>query len=860
MTTQIATSPAVTTTTDYDVVVVGAGFAGLYLLHQLRALGLSAHAYDAADNVGGTWYWNRYPGARCDITSVDYAYSFDADLEADWQWSEKYATQPEILAYLSHVADRFDLRSDITFSTRVDSAKWDEDAGIWNITVAGGDTVTARFYVMATGCLSLPKSPDVPGIENFAGPIYTTGTWPHEGVDFTGKRVAVIGTGSSGIQSIPLIAEQAKSVTVFQRTPNFSFPAHNGPFPTERAAAMIDDRDAYHQAAKKSGAGVPLKVTELNALDATEEERNARFEDVWAAGDLIGIMTVYADTLNNPDANKLFADFVRNKIRSIVADPVTAEILCPTTYPIASKRVCLDTNYYQTFNLDHVHLIDLHNTPITTVTASGIDTADASSEFDAIVLATGFDAMTGALVAVDIEGRDGLTLKQKWADGVQTYLGLATGGFPNLFTVTGPGSPSVQSNMAVSIEQHVEWICDTITHMDANELLTIEPTPGAEEGWSNHVNDFANITLLPIAKSWFNGSNVAGKNHQYLPYVGGVGGYRTICDEIVAADYLGFVFNDDQCNDGVIRRMQPDVNIMLEFLATLGLPPFETLEVDAARELSAALSDQSPAGPEVGEVLDGTLPGAVGDLGYRLYRPDTAGPHPIVAYFHGGGWVFGSATSDDSFCRDLCDRAGVIIVSVDYRHGPEDRFPAAADDGFAATQWLAQNAESLGGIAGQLAVAGWSAGGNVAAVVCQLAKDAGGPTLAGQCLLTPVVDGGFDWPSYEETAEGYVLTRSLMEWFLNHYVDDADRTSPKMAPLRATDLSGLPPAMVVTCEFDPLRDQGNAYAKALADAGVPTAHVQAHGQIHISVPAVGQIVSSIWVREEMGQALRGFFA
>ncbi len=848
--------------TEFDVVVVGAGFAGMYLLHRLRGAGFTTRVIEAADDVGGTWYWNRYPGARCDIQSVDYSFSFDPDLQAEWQWTEKYATQPEILRYAQHVADRFDLRRDIQFGTRVEAAVWDAAAERWHVRTSRGEELVCRHYVMATGCLSVPKEIDIDGADRFQGPTYLTGRWPHEGVDFTGKRVAVIGTGSSAIQSIPIIAQQAAQLTVFQRTPNFSIPANNGPIPADKLEAFRSDPAGYRAAARMSSSGVPVVPSEQSALMVSDDERLARYEEAWERGGIIEFLGCFNDHLANPVANEYLAEFVRGKIRSIVRDPETAEALCPRTYPIGTKRLCVDSNYYETFNLPHVRLVDLRRHPIVTITETGVDLVDESLEFDAIVFATGFDAMTGAIVSVDITGRDGITLKQKWADGPKTYLGLMTAGFPNFFMITGPGSPSVLSNMIVSIEQHVDWITDCLVRLRDRGMTTIEPTETAEAGWVQHVNDFADITLMPQANSWYMGANVPGKPRVFLPYPGGVDRYRVACDEVVARGYLGFRLHGpagDQCHDGVIRRVQPDVMIMLELMAQLDLPPMDTMSPADARAFSTAMAAQRPPGPEVGEIVDGVLPGAAGDLAYRLYRPATPGPHPVVVYFHGGGWVLGGADSDDPFCRDLCVRSDALVVSVDYRHAPEARFPAAVDDGFAALRWVADHAEDLGGLPGQLAVAGWSAGANIAAVACHLARDHGGPRIAGQLLVTPVTDCDLSRPSYEENADGYILTRSLMAWFWDHYADPADRTDPKASPLRAASLADLPPAMVVTCEFDPLRDEGVAYAQALAAAGVPVRHVAARGHIHTSLTAVDALPSGAAYREQMGEALRSFF-
>jgi cation diffusion facilitator CzcD-associated flavoprotein CzcO len=590
-----------------DVVVVGAGFAGLYLLHRLRTLGYSAVVLEAADGVGGTWYWNRYPGARCDVMTVDYSYSFDPELEQEWTWSEKYATQPEILAYANFVTDRYDLRKDIRFSTKVTQATWDDEAKRWNVGTSAGDTITCRYYVMATGCLSLPKDIDIDGADRFSGEVYSTHHWPHEGVDFTGKRVGVIGTGSSGIQSIPLIAEQASQLTVFQRTPNYSRPALNGPVPQQKLDAFAADRDAYRHAAKWSQAGVTVEVPTLKAMMVSEEERRAKFEEVWNSGDLLA--PSFADMLTSEESNGAFCEFLREKIRSIVKDPDTAEALTPRDHYYGTKRPCLDSGYYETFNKPHVRLVDLRKTPFQTITETGIDTTDESFEFDAIVFATGFDAMTGAIVAVDIEGKGGLSLKEKWDDGPKTYLGLTTVGFPNFFMVTGPGSPSVLSNMMVSIEQHVDWVSDTIDDLTKKGIETIEPTELAEAGWVQHVNDCGDITLFPKAKSWYMGANVPGKPRVFLPYIGGVDRYRKVCEEVVELGYLGFELagpDGPQVNDGVIRRVQPDVTIVLEMLAELDLPPVESMSPEEARAFFETMGFAAIAGGGLRVTWSGT--------------------------------------------------------------------------------------------------------------------------------------------------------------------------------------------------------------------------------------------------------------
>lgn len=525
-----------------DAVVVGAGFAGLYTLHRLRAMGRTAIAFDVADDVGGTWWWNRYPGARCDIVSIDYSYSFDSELEQDWEWSERYATQPEILSYVNHVADRFDLRRDIRFGTRVTGATWDDGTGSWTVRTDRGDLVSAPFLFMAVGALSAAKRPEIDGIDDFGGSLFHTGRWPHEGVDFTGQRVAVIGTGSSGIQSIPLIARDAAHLTIFQRTPCFTVPARNRPLdPTE--VAEVKRRYREHRAQQRASHGGTVTVPpEQSAHEVEEAERLRRFDAIWEQGTLFGFLGAFNDVLIDEEANAVVADYLRDRIRRIVRDPAVAETLCPTTYPVGAKRLCLDTDYYETFNRDDVELVDLRRTPILRITPTGIETTDRSFDFDAIVLATGFDAMTGALLGPEIVGRDGRTLRDEWSAGPRTYLGLCSNGFPNMFMITAPGSPSVMTNMLVSIEQHVEWSTDLIDWMAANGHRSVEADRAAQDGWVDHVNEVADMTLFPRGNSWYLGANVPGKPRVFMPYLAGAGVYREICDGVAADGYRGFSF------------------------------------------------------------------------------------------------------------------------------------------------------------------------------------------------------------------------------------------------------------------------------------------------------------------------------
>jgi cyclohexanone monooxygenase len=530
-------------TASHDVFIVGAGFAGMYLLHRMRGLGFSARVYDKAGGVGGTWYWNRYPGARCDIRSLDYSYSFDPELEQEWEWTEKFATQPEILKYANHVADRYNLRTDMQFNTAITSAIWDDSRKRWTIETDKGDVVDAQHFVLAVGTLSTPKLPEIPGIETYKGDTYQTSLWPHEGVDFTGKRVAVIGTGSSAIQSIPLIAAQAKQLTVFQRTPNFSMPAGNRALTKEEINEVKSDYRNYRIAQQTSFFGQPINFEQVPAFSVSHEDRVATFQGGWDRGDLVGLIGAYSDILTDKKANDTAADFIRDKIRSIVKDPEVAEALCPYDHPVGTKRPCLDSNYYATFNLEHVRLVNLRKTPITEITPVGINTTDEQFEFDAIVYATGFDAMTGSLLKIDIRGKGGIKLANQWEDGPTTYLGISVANFPNMYTITGPQSPSVLSNMMVSIEQHIDWITDLFVSMRDKGQKVIEATQKAQDEWVAHNAEVGNATLYPLANSWYMGANVPGKPRVFLPYLGGVGPYREKCDEIAAAGYPGFVLS-----------------------------------------------------------------------------------------------------------------------------------------------------------------------------------------------------------------------------------------------------------------------------------------------------------------------------
>jgi cation diffusion facilitator CzcD-associated flavoprotein CzcO len=525
---------------EVDVAVVGAGFAGLYMLHRLRGLGLRARVFERGPDVGGTWFWNSYPGARCDIESVDYCYSFSADLLAEWRWTERYATQPEILSYLRHVARRFDLRRDIQFGTRVTALRYEEPGNRWLVSTSDGDEIYARHCVLAVGNLSSVNRPAFPGLERFRGEWHHTAQWPAGGADLAGKRVGIVGTGSTAIQALPQIAKQAEHVYVFQRTPNYSMPAQNRPLPPGELNEVIRGYRERRRAAEESDPGIPVTPPERSALEVTAQERRRMYEHGWRRGGINALSYAFTDYFTDERANFTAQEFAREKILGIVRDPAVAQMLCPTHH-IGTKRTCVDIGYFETYNLPHVELIDVRSSPISGVTPGGLVTASAEYGLDVIVFAVGFDAITGALLGIDIRGRGGQTLATRWAAGPRTYLGLCVAGFPNLFMITGPGSPGVLSNMVVSIEQHVNWISDCLAYLHARGFDRIEASAEAESAWVRHVNALADVTLYPRAPtSWYVGANIPGKPRVFMPYVGGCGRYRQEAGQVAEGGYAGF--------------------------------------------------------------------------------------------------------------------------------------------------------------------------------------------------------------------------------------------------------------------------------------------------------------------------------
>ncbi len=529
---------------DFDAVIIGAGFSGMYMLKSLRdKLGLKARVYEAGETVGGTWYWNRYPGARCDSDAYIYVFTFDKQMLQEWEWSERYPEQPEILRYLEYVAKRHDLKRDMQFNTRITSAEFDESTNLWNVHNDKGETVTARYLIPAVGSLSTTNIPAFKGLDKFKGKWYHTSRFPHTGVDFTNQRVGVIGTGATAVQAIPEIAQQAKQLTVFQRTANYCVPARNGKVNADVTKARKANYDNIVKGLRESFFGFELSFIPKSVQEATPEEREREFDRMWNDGGFAFWLGNYQDMFFNQESNDLCADYIKRKIRKTVKDPAVAEKLIPKGYAYGTKRQPLDTNFYETFNKDNVQLIDASTDgPIEEITEKGVRAGGKEYEFDIIVFATGFDAMTGPLKALNLKGRGGHTLDKDWSDGPHSYLGLSVAGFPNLFTITGPQSPSVLSNMPVSIEQHVEWVSDCIDSMRKSGKTLIEATPEAQDQWVAHVNEIVNMTLMVGANSWYMSANIPGKPKAFLPYLGmeGVGGYRKKCDEVAAKGYQGF--------------------------------------------------------------------------------------------------------------------------------------------------------------------------------------------------------------------------------------------------------------------------------------------------------------------------------
>ena len=810
---------------EHDVVVIGAGFAGLYAVHKLRnEMGLAVAGFEATEGVGGTWWWNRYPGSRCDLESVHYSYSFSPDLQREWEWTERYASQPEILSYLERVAEKFALRKSFRFNTRVTSLDWSDETQCWTVRTNDGKTCTSRFVVSGVGNLSVPKEPDFVGADTFQGDLYWTSRWPHDKVDFTGKRVAVIGTGSTGIQIVPEIAEQAAHVAVFQRTANFAAPLGNQSVEPSKRRWNAEHHDELRSGARNSFLGVPLEPAMESAFDVSDEQRRRVYDDYWQKGGFGLLASTFADLVIDERANETLAEYIRERIRERVEDPSTAALLCPTDHPYGSKRPPFETNYYETFNRSNVELIDARSAPIEQITPNGIRTSQASYEFDAIVLATGFDAVTGPLLGLNVTGRDSLPLEKKWADGPTSYLGIQVAGFPNFFMITGPQSAALQYNIPLAIEDHVDFVASAIAKVAADDALTFEATPEAELAWGTLTEGVLHLTVIPQAKgSWYMGENVPGKPRAAYLFPGGAPLYRAICSQVEHLSFAGFAVGGVPTSAPPFVHLEPSTALLLIALLNQGLKPLHEYGLEELRATIDSLTKLQAPAPEMRVELLTTPPG-------RLYVPESDEPMPVVLFFHGGGWMAGSPAAADAPCRHLAADLGAIVFAVEYRLTPEHPFPAAPDDAFAALQWARDHIINYGGDPERLVVMGESAGANLAAVTALRARDAG-IGLAAQVLLYPPIDPEAQTASRTEFIGAPFFSTEAINAMWAVYLNGADAT-PMAAPSRAASLAGLPPTLLLTAECDPLRDEGEDYGRTLTNAGVPVEQHRLSGQLH----------------------------
>ncbi len=822
-------------TVDHDAIIVGAGFAGLYAIHKLRdQLELSVQAFEAGSDVGGTWYWNRYPGARVDIPSTHYSYSFSPEIEKEWRWSEKYAAQPELQAYFQFVAEKLDSRRSIRFGTRVVGARWDEKNKYWSVTTDDDVTLTATYLVTGVGNLNVATGPDLPGNEDFAGEIYRTNDWPRDGVELTGLRVGVIGTGSTGIQVIQELGKVAETLTVFQRTPNYITPLRNERFESARQDRLAENHVGVRAGMRDNFWGWPMPTPELSGELTAEDERRAKFEAAFEAGGQ-HMTATYADLISNKASNDAASEFIREKIRERVQDPKVAALLTPTDYPYMTKRPPMETDYYDIFNQANVELIDVKTDPIERMNAAGVVTGTAEYALDVLILATGFDAMTGALLNMGIVGEGGQKLEDAWAGGPTTLLGIGVPGFPNLVTITGPTSHVGLHNNVMAIEDHVDFAAELIEHSRASGASTFEPTVEAAERWQRIISGMLAATLIPTAKSWWMGDNVEGKPRAASMYAAGAQLFRTFLTNVQASGFGGFAFDGKARPIGPMLLIDPSVALMVNAMLTLGAKTFDDCEtVEQMREIVEGFPALQVPGPEMEVVAKNYISGD-SELSARIYVPnaESSNLRPVVVYFHGGGFVAGSLASNDNVCRELADRLDAIVIAPSYRLAPEHPFPAAANDAIAALVWASVVAPDYGGDSARLFVAGESAGGNLAAIAALHARDNNGPSIAGQILITPAIDADLDTASMRDFAWAPGLSGAVVETMRATYLQGAkDAASPLASPNRAESLVGLPRSLVITAEVDPLRDEGEFYAQSLRDSGVDARTVRLEGLVH----------------------------
>ncbi|OBJ26730.1 flavin-containing monooxygenase [Mycobacterium colombiense] len=839
-----------------DVVIVGAGFAGLYATHRLRNLqGLSVQCFEAGDGPGGVWYWNRYPGARCDFESLYYSYTFDADLQREWRWKERWAAQPEILAYLEHVADRFDLRGSFRFKTRVTSVVWDGNVKRWVVGASDRTITTARFFINATGSFEVSKKNDFAGQNDFRGTVMHTSQWPADGVDLAGKCVAVVGTGSTGVQVVQTIAPQVKQLTVFQRTASFACPLNNRPLSEEEFRRAVEDFAKSRVEARSYLGGVPYPRAVKSALMDTPEERRKVYDEYYGEG-MRMLSSTYVDLMTNPAANATAAQYIRDRIRDRVIDPEVAELLCPNDHPYGSKRAPFETGYYEAFNLPHVRLVDARTTPIVRITQRGIATTTQEYEFDVIVLATGFDIGAGALARMGVQGREGRKLTDHWVHGQRAYLGMANHGFPNLFHINGPQGPQAVYNNALAVEDNVDFVGDLIAYMDHCDYSTAEATALGEDRYDTLSRGVADAMLFSKAHTALMGDNIPGKPRTPVSLFAGGPIYLAICNDVEATEYGGFSFDGHDRDIPGLLRLDPSAVLVVSGLLNMGAKPLEKCSLDEARAAIENFKMMQLPMPSDVSITDTTYPAEGGERVARLYRPAVNGPLPVMVLIHGGGFIGGSLDSWDEPCASLARRLGALVVSPDYRLAPEHPFPAATDDTVAALHWVADRIAGHGGDPARIAVGGESSGANLAAVAALRLRDEGGPRLRAQVLITPPTDYFADTQSRRIFANGPILSTKVGERMGALYLGDpANAKSAWAAPAQANDLSGLPPALVITMEVDPLRDEGEDYARALAAAGVPTICHRFNGLFHATFSLSGAIPRAAEIQDAVADFL-----